>query len=246
MTQYHQESAHDQPLLVMGTIMSIMILLFPWLMQQLRIGDPLTQPTNTVSDSFYEEALTTGWDAAVAVQEAQSRQDWEEIVAQWDDAINLLKASRNSTVDSQAEISSKLTEYVRNREYALAQSELSQPSFHWQEVNTGNGERAYFLVAPEDHSFSYVYPGPPLEVGPSYALENLSYVNAVLDTLDLPPLSSAQLVPNGPPQVLSSDYRAVDYPLGEMLLSRTQCGDVYALQDQYECFWKITIREGRR
>lgn len=241
---YLRENAQDRPLLVMGTIMSVVILFFPWVVQRSQMIGQRT-PEQVMTDPLYQDALAQGWEAAVAVQTANNRQEWETVVEQWDGAIALLEMVQQQRPNSASIIQGKLVEYHQNREYALLKMDSTLPEFTWQRVDIADGERNYLLVPPQEYTYSYTYPGPKLDISHDFKLENLGYINAILASLDLPPIPSNQLLPKDPLPLLGTEYLVPNYPLGELYLGRTRCGDPYNVQEQYDCFWKITIRRSR-
>lgn len=217
------------PSLLVGAV----VLALPWAGFQLR---RITQRPPLQGNAFYESALSTGWDAAVAVQTATSRQEWEAVISKWDRAINLLHQSDQGNPQATDLVDAKIAEYEAYRRYARQQADSILPVYHWATITEIGGGRSHIVVDPDP--YDTLMSGPPLDIGPDHTIENLPFVNQVLASIGLPPVQLEDLT------VLSNYYKVQNYPLGELLLHRSLCRESFGLSDRYDCLLKITVQPG--
>lgn len=221
--------------IVLGIV--ALVLASPWLANQLNRAQDLDGADADTARKLYDSALDTGWQAAVAVQTAQTQQEWESVIDQWDQAINLLQTVKQEMGDKDGVLAQKKTEYEQYREYALQKSAQQPPAFNWEVVTELAGDKSYILVDPDTADAQLT--GPLLELGADHIPKNIGYINRVLQTIGLPPIGSASQI-----QVQNDhQYRVSPYPAGELVLYRSQCSQSFAISDKYDCLWKITLQK---
>ena len=194
----------------------------------------LAQSQPLYHNPAYEDALATGWQAAVAVQTAQSRQEWEAVIAQWDRAIRLLRQTGQENPNVKVTVAAKIAEYDGYRDYAKQRINNIVPTYQWAEITEIGGGRSYIVVDPDP--YDTLMSGPPLDIDPDYTIKNIAFVNRVLSGIGLPPVESEEI------EVLSDYYKIKNYPLGELLLYRSLCRESFGLSDRYDCLLKVTVQ----
>jgi len=215
------------PSLLVGAV----VLALPWAGFHLR---QMAQRPPLQGNAFYESALSKGWDAAVAVQTATSRQEWESVISQWDRAISLLHQSSQVNPKAADLVDAKIAEYEAYRRYARQQADSILPVYQWATITEIGGGRSYIVVDPDP--YDTLMSGPPLDIGSDHTIENLTFVNRVLASINLPPVQSDAIA------VLSNYYKVENYPLGELLLHRSLCRESFGLSDRYDCLIKVTVQ----
>ena len=240
--EYSRSGLKDQLVLFTSAALAAGVLCLPWLIYQAHARQWLQfNPFKTAeADFLYQKALETGWEAAVAVQSAQNRREWEAVVSRWEDAITLLERVGNlSSVRSQ-EAQTKLVEYRGFHEYAAERAARSVPEFSWEVITELAGQKSFVLIDPDRNDA--LSPGPRLEIEPNHTITNVDQVNQVLAGLGLPPIPGDTIGPGEGVQIRSNEYILKNYPLGELSLHRTLCNDSFVISNRYDCLWKITLR----
>lgn len=234
----------DQRSLSRGTIGVIgigvaaaLVLASPWLANRLGRTSAMVGSSADALRKLHDSALETGWQAAVAVQSAQTRQEWESVVDQWDQAIELLQTVKQETGDTDGSLAQKQLEYENYRDYALLMSAQQPLDYTWEVVTELVGDKSYILVDP--NTADAQLKGPPLQLGANHIPQNLDYINQVLVSVGLPRIASLDQI-----QVLSDhQYQVSGYPAGNLVLHRTLCSQSFAITDKYDCFWKMTLSQ---
>lgn len=239
---YRPLGSKDRSLLWTGVALGAALLSLPWLVHQASQSRWLkVNPFKAVeADLLYDKALETGWEAAVAVQTAQGRQEWEQVVTRWNEAIALLEGVQDIPSVRTQEAQAKLAEYRQFQQYASQQAAQALPEFAWETVTDLSGQLSFVLVDPDRNDS--LSPGPRLEIGPDQTIVNTAFVNDVLASLNLPPVPLESITPGQAVQLRSNEYIIANYPMGELSLHRTLCTDSFAINNRYDCLWKITLR----
>lgn len=232
----------DQPILIMSLLLAALVLFLPWGIYRVKTrGWPkLNLASATESEFLYQKALESGWQAAVAVQTAEGRQEWDQVVNRWGEAITLLEKVRSTASVRSQEAQAKLAEYRGFQQYASDQAAQSPPQYSWELVTELSEQVSYVLVDPDRNDA--LSPGPPLEIEPDQTITNVDYINSILATLGMPPIAGDQIAPGGAVQLRSNEYVIQNYPMGELSLYRTLCNDSFAINGRYDCLWKISLR----
>lgn len=246
MTQQYPPSGRqfgkqDWAVFVGGLGLSVLVLAFPWWMNRLEHPPESSSQELENRNFLYQKALQTGWEAAVAVQTANGRQDWEKVVHQWEDAIALLKRVESTPQASATDIQAKVAEYQANQAYAMARSQQSSPKFNWESFREIAGGTSFNLVDPD--LTDYVSPGPRLEITDNQTIANTDDVNQILASLNLPPVPVNPIAPGNSVQVKRNQYIIKNYPLGELVLYQDLCDDSLLIHDKYPCLRRITVRD---
>ncbi|HEY9764500.1 MAG TPA: hypothetical protein V6D07_18375 [Trichocoleus sp.] len=230
----------ERSVLPLGLTLAGVVLSLPWIIYHM-VGwvqkNPLP-PSN--AELLYQKALETGWETAVAVQTAEDRQEWKQIAQQWQDAIALLDQVQQMSTQQTHDIASKIAEYQGYQEYAAQRADASPPEFDWEAVPQLAGGLSYVLV--DSSNTDPLSLGPELKIDITQTITNGAYVDAVLASLDLPPIGLAQIAVGENVQLKNDQYVISDYPLGQISLHRTLCSDSFAVNSKYECLWKITLQ----
>jgi hypothetical protein len=234
--QYHQGRSRLKAF-GLGAAALALLVAVPWFVYR---GDELRligfRDSSDTLQKIYDSALDTGWQAAVAVQTAQTRQEWEAVAEQWDQAIVLLQTVKRESGDVDGQITQKQTEYEQYRDYALRQTAQHPPDYRWERVTELAGDRSYILVDPDTTDAELE--GPPLLLGADHIPQNVDYISDVLVSLGLPPIASQSQL-----QILNDNqYQVSGYPTGDLVLHRTLCSQSFVISDKYHCLWKITLR----
>jgi len=213
------------------------IAIMPWVIYRVGLTSATARTNSDAVQKLYDSALDTGWQAAVAVQSAQNRQEWEAVIDQWDQAINLLQTVEQAAGDIDGHLTQKQNEYEQYRAYALQKSTQHPPDYDWEIVTELAGDKSYILVDPDPTDAKMN--GPALQLGADHRPQNIDYLNGVLQTLQLPPISDPTAI-----QIQNnSQYRVAGYAGGELVLHRTLCSQSFAITDKYDCLWKMTLRQ---
>jgi hypothetical protein len=235
--QYHQGRRQARASWIRLTIAAGVILILPWLFFRVGRTHTTDRSSSDAAQKIYDSALDTGWQAAVAVQTAQTRQDWELVINQWNQAIELLQTVKQEIGDGDGRLTQKQEEYQQYRDYAIQQSVQQPPDFAWEVVTELAGDKSYILVDPDPTDAKME--GPALQLGVDHRPQNVDYINEVLSTLKLPPIADASTI-----QVQNDNqYRVVSYTAGELVLHRTLCTQSFVISDKYDCLWKITLSQ---
>ncbi len=235
--QYRQGKSRGKTLWIgLGAAAALVLATF-WLAGRGNRPQPLDGSSTNTAQKLYNSALDTGWQAAVAVQSAQTRQEWEAVINQWDQAINLLQTVKQTTGNTDGTLAQKRNEYEQYRAYAVQRSTQQPPDFDWEVVTELAGDKSYILVDPNPNDAELA--GPVLDIGTDHIPQNIGYINEVLATIGLPPIGSM-----GQFQVQNDNqYRIAPYPAGELVLHRSLCSPSFVISDKYDCLWKITLRQ---
>ncbi|MBD0334532.1 MAG: hypothetical protein ICV62_03510 [Cyanobacteria bacterium Co-bin13] len=240
--EYSRSGLKDQSVLFTSAALAALVLSLPWVIFRANANQWFSiNPFKAVeADFLYEKALETGWEAAVAVQSAQGRRDWETVVARWGEAITMLEKVKTIPSNHSQEAKTKLAEYRGFQEYASERATKSLPEFSWEMITELAGQKSFVLVDPDRNDA--LSPGPRLDVEADHTITNIAHVNHVLSSLGLPPIPGASISPGENVQIRSNEYIIRNYPLGELSLHRTLCNDSFTINSRYDCLWKITLR----
>lgn len=240
MTQHYTwPKLKDRSVFLLGVTLAGVVLSLPWIIHQ-TVGwikkNPLP-PSN--AEVLYQKALETGWETAVAVQTAEDRQEWKQIAEQWQDAIALLSQVQNMSTEHASDIRSKIAEYKSYQAYAAQRVDTSPPKFTWETVSQLAGGKSYVLA--ESSSTDPLSLGPELKIDTDGTITNGAYVDAVLASLDLPPIGLEKIAVGKDVQLQNNQYTIKNYAKGEIVLHRTLCSDSFEVNSKYNCLWKITL-----
>lgn len=214
-----------------------LLLGLPWLVNHWGETNAMSRTNAETVQKLYDSALDTGWQAAVAVQSAQTRQEWESVVDQWDQAIALIQTVKQEAGDADGALAQKQIEYEQYRDYALQKSTQQPPDYNWEVVTELAGDKSYILVDPD--TTDPVLKGPILDLGPDHVPQNVDYISDVLATVGLPPITAQNQL-----QVLNDNqYKVAGYSAGTLVLHRTLCSQSFVIADKYDCLWKITLQK---
>jgi hypothetical protein len=234
--QYYQGKSRNRIVWLGVGVVAAMALAFPWVTERLGYKPTTLETGSDTIQKLYNSALDTGWQAAVAVQTAQTRQEWESVADQWDQAISLIQTVKQEVGDADGVLAQKQTEYEQYRNYALQKSDQHPLDYNWEIVTELAGDKSYILVDPDTADAELA--GPPLQMGADHVPQNVDYINTVLASVGLPAIASQSSF-----QVLNDNqYRVATYPAGELVLHRTLCSQSFVIADKYDCLWKITLR----
>ncbi|HEY9735341.1 MAG TPA: hypothetical protein V6D06_03630 [Trichocoleus sp.] len=239
---YTRIQGKDQTVVLMSLALAALVLFLPWGIYRVKTrGWPkLNLARATESEFLYQKALETGWEAAVAVQTASGRQEWDQVVTRWGEAITLLEKVKSTASVRSQEAHTKLAEYRGFQQYASQQADQSPPQYSWELITELSEQVSYVLVDPDRNDA--LSPGPQLEIEPDHTITNVAYINSILATLGMPPIPGDTIAPGDAVQLRSNEYVLKNYPMGELSLHRTLCSDSFAINGRYDCLWKISLR----
>lgn len=240
MTQHYTwPKLKDQSVLLLGVTLAGVVLSLPWIIQYTMRWVQKNPLPPSSTEVLHQKALETGWETAVAVQTAEERQEWKQIAQQWQDAIALLDQVQMSN-EQASDIRSKIAEYKTYQTYAVKKVNTSPPNFVWETVSQLAGDKSYVLA--DSSKTDPLSIGPELKIDADQTITNGAYVDAVLASLDLPPIGLAEIAIGKNVQLKDNQYIIKNYPLGELSLHRTLCSDSFAVNSKYDCLWKITLQ----